>query len=146
MIIDITKLRSGICKEILIDEEVNIDKPTLETTEIIELKNTKVTGEIYKDNINNIMIYIKITGIMVLPCSITLEPTDVKIDTLVEGNLLEILKEIDENTKKLENTIDILPIIWENILMEIPMRVVSEKAKGIKLEGEGWKLIEPTEE
>ena len=39
------------------------------------------------------------------------------------------------------NTLDIFPIIWENILMEIPMRVVSDEAKDIKLSGDGWKLV-----
>ena len=51
------------------------------------------------------------------------------------------MEEINENSQKIENSIDIFPIIWENILMEIPMKVVSEKAKNLKLEGDGWKLI-----
>ena len=51
------------------------------------------------------------------------------------------MEEIEENDKKIENSIDILPIIWENILMEIPMKVVSEEAKDIELKGDGWRLI-----
>ena len=43
--------------------------------------------------------------------------------------------------KNYRNSIDIFPIIWENILMEIPMRVVSDEAKDYKIEGEGWKLV-----
>ena len=39
-----------------------------------------------------------------------------------------------------KETIDILPIIWENILMEIPTHVVSPDASGTELEGEGWSL------
>ena len=43
--------------------------------------------------------------------------------------------------KNIENSIDILPIIWENILIEIPMRVVSEGAEDLSLHGDGWELI-----
>ena len=78
---------------------------------------------------------------MVLPCAITLEPVNYPFSVKISGNLEEMLEEINENSKKIENSIDIFPIIWENILMEIPMKVVSEKAKDIKLEGDGWRLI-----
>ena len=53
----------------------------------------------------------------------------------------ELLKEINETLKKNQNTIDILPIIWENILMEIPIRVVGDKNQNLQMEGDGWKLI-----
>ena len=43
--------------------------------------------------------------------------------------------------KTIKKTIDILPIIWENILMEIPMKIVSDDLSDIKTQGEGWKLI-----
>ena len=40
----------------------------------------------------------------------------------------------------MENTIDIFPIIWENILVEIPSRVISGDTENLSLEGNGWKL------
>ena len=75
---------------------------------------------------------------MVLSCSLTLEPVDYPFDIKIEENLNEIIK-------KTQKTIDILPIIWENILMEIPMKVVSPKAKNMKTKGEGWELITDSE-
>ena len=51
------------------------------------------------------------------------------------------MENIEENSTNFQNSIDILPIIWENILMEIPMRVVSEDAEDITLSGDGWKFI-----
>ena len=58
------------------------------------------------------------------------------------------MENMEENERNFQNTIDILPIIWENILMEIPMRVVSEEAKNsdISLEGNGWKFVTEEEE
>ena len=53
---------------------------------------------------------------------------------------------MEENERNFKNTIDILPIIWENILMEIPMRVVNSDISSIPKEGKGWKLIDEDEE
>ena len=87
-----------------------------------------------------------ISGIMVLPCSITLKETDYPFESKISDTLVNLFEEIGDFEKKIENTIDILPIIWENILMEIPMKVVSENAKFEKQEGNGWKLITEEEE
>jgi len=77
----------------------------------------------------------------VLPCAVSLKPVDYKINTKIEGNVYEMLEETLKNYKKTEKTIDILPIIWENVLMEIPIRVVSDDLGDIKTKGNGWELI-----
>ena len=141
MDIDITKLKSDIEDSINIDLTYSFTKKELEGTDLIELNNVKINGNISKDSINEYTIDVDVKGIMVLPCAITLDPVDYPFNVKISGNLEEMLQEINENSKKIENSIDIFPIIWENILMEIPMKVVSEKAKNIKLEGDGWRLI-----
>ena len=78
---------------------------------------------------------------MYLSCAITLKKTPYPFEIKIEGNIEELLNEIGEIDKKVENTIDIFPIIWENIVMEIPTRIVSPDAKLEKQEGEGWKVI-----
>ena len=70
---------------------------------------------------------------MTIPCSRTLKPTEYEFETEIEENI--------ENTKKIQKTIDILPIIWENILMEIPIRIINPEAKDLKVKGDGWELI-----
>lgn len=141
MIIDITKLKSSIVDEIELDEKIELD---LSSTEIIELKDARIKGSISRDDISY-YINAVISGVMVLPCSITLKPVDVPFSTEISGNIEEMLEETEENVKKSEFTIDILPIIWENILMEIPMKVVSDDISDAKLEGDGWKVIEEDE-
>ena len=141
MNIDITKLKSDIEDSIDIDLTYSFSKEELEGTDLINLNDVKIKGNISKDSTYEYTIDVDVSGIMVLPCSITLEPVDYPFSVKISGNLEEMLEEINENSKKIENSIDIFPIIWENILMEIPMKVVSEKAKDIKLEGDGWKLI-----
>jgi len=141
MNIDITRLKSGIDKEIIIDEVYSFPKSSLDNTDIISLDDVKINGSIYKNSLDDLYINLSIDGVMVLPCAVTLEPVDYKFSVEIDDTLENIMEEIDENYKKNENSIDILPIIWENILMEMPMRVVSEKAYDAKLSGDGWKLI-----
>lgn len=141
MNIDITALKNGTVKYISFDEEANIDKEMFDKNDLLDLKDVRVAGTISLDTLHEYQISISISGIMVLPCAITLKPVDFPFNVEVNGNINELLEEIDENHKKSENSIDILPIIWENILMEIPLRVVSEDAQNITMAGEGWKLI-----
>ena len=109
--------------------------------EVISLDNISVKGYITSNSIDDYDLDVNVDGIMVLPSSLTLEPTDYKFSIKIEGNIDELLKEINETLKKNQNTIDILPIIWENILMEIPIRVVGDKNQNLRMEGDGWKLI-----
>ena len=138
---NLLRLKNGLDKNILIDLTYSFNDEYLKQTELIELNDVKINGEISKDSLDNIMLDVDIFGTMVLPCAITLKPVEHKFDIKISGNIEELLEEIDENSKKIENTIDILPIIWENILMEIPMRVVSDDADLSELKGDGWRVI-----
>ena len=42
---------------------------------------------------------------------------------------------------KCQNTLDILPLLWENIVSEVPMRVVKEGISVTNISGDGWELI-----
>jgi len=146
MNIDITRLKHGIIEYIDINESIDVTKFELEKTGILSLKEVILNGTITKDNLDDYLLDLKISGIMVLPCSITLKPVDYDFVTEISGNIGDMLEEINEISKKTENSIDIFPIIWENILMEIPIKVTSPDAESEKLSGEGWRLITEDEE
>ena len=137
MIIDLTPINYNQKKEIIVDENVFFKKEDLEKTTILDLKDVKAQGKIYKDNLEEIILELKITGTMIIPCSRTLKPTEYQF----EADLEENIEENEEKTKKIKKTIDILPIIWENILMEIPIRIINPEAEEIEIKGEGWELI-----
>ena len=40
-----------------------------------------------------------------------------------------------------QKTIDITEDLWQNILVEIPLKCVNDKNKDLTLEGDGWRLI-----
>jgi uncharacterized metal-binding protein YceD (DUF177 family) len=143
MDIDLIRLRNGIDSKVIVNENYSFSEEELKGSGILKLDNVKIDGEITLDAMDELYLSLSITGSMDLPCSITLEPVLYPIDILVEGTLDELT---DENVKKSLNTIDILPIIWENILVEVPMRVVSPNADPSKMHGDGWKLITGEEE
>ena len=124
--------------KIIIDSKVTFPKEDLEKAKILDMDEVSVQGEI-RNNQEESILNITVKGKMILPCNLTLEPVDYPFSLEIEENLNETIK----NSQK---TIDILPIIWENILMEIPMRVISPKAKDMKTKGEGWELITDSEE
>lgn len=141
MNIDLIKLKNGVIKQIDIDYDYSFSKEELKGTGIISLDNVSIVGSIYKNSINDFVLNIIIDGAMFLPCAVTLKPVEYPFYIEIDEEIEELLKEIEENHKKIENSIDILPIIWENILMEIPMRVVSDEASNVSLSGDGWKLV-----
>ena len=146
MIIDITKLKSNIVDKIDIDESINVDEELLKETDIIELKDTSVKGFITKDDLNSYNLNVIISGTMVLPCSVSLKPTNYDFSCSIDENIEELLEELGKTLKNSENTIDIFPIIWENILMEIPMHIVNEDIHDVKLSGDGWRVITDVED
>ena len=134
---DVRRLNSNIDDFIPVDLEYHFSKEEMEGTDLLEC-NCQVTGEIYKSVMGELAVSLKIKGIMILPCVVTLKPVEYPFNIEIDGEISELLENFDRNYT---NTIDIFPIIWENILMEIPMRVVSEDAKDYKIEGDGWKLV-----
>ena len=140
---DLIRLNNNIVKSIPINETYSFIKDELEGTDVISLDKVKVDGELYKNSLGNIELNVYVEGVIVLPCATTLKPVDYPFNIEISGELEELMAEIEENPTNFQNTIDILPIIWENILMEIPMRVVSDEAKNsdIPLEGDGWKFV-----
>lgn len=126
--------------KIVINTKVTFPKEDLEKAGILSMDEAEVQGEITSE-LGEYFLKLNLKGKMVLPCNLTLKPVDYPFTLEIEENLNEMV----ENFKKSQKTIDILPIIWENILMEIPMKVVSPEAKNMKTKGEGWELITDSE-
>jgi len=144
---DIIRLNNNIIRSIEVNETYSFTKEELSGTDLLSLNDIKVEGEINKNSLGNIELNLYVEGVMVLPCAITLNPVNYPFSIQISGEIEELMENFEEKDKNFKNSIDILPIIWENILMEIPMRVVSEEAdSNIKLEGNGWKFVTEEEE
>lgn len=134
---DLRRLNSNIDSSINVDLTYDFTSDELKGTELISCQ-VSVKGEIYKSISNNLAVNFNMEGVMVIPCAITLKPVEYPFSIEIDDEIDEFIDNFSENY---QNTIDIFPIIWENILMEIPMRVVSEDAENLKLEGDGWRLM-----
>ena len=142
MHIDLARLNNDIDSFIDVNFDYNFSSDELVGTDLLEC-SAHVKGRINKNSLKEIVLDLNIDGVMIIPCAITLKPTKYPYNIEIKGSLSEIL---NENEEIFTNTLDIFPIIWENILMEIPMRVVSPGAEDLELKGEGWRLITDDEE
>ena len=142
MLINLTKLITNISKEILIDDEVQIDKSYLENTDIKDISKVKIKGNIVPST-ENFELNLNIKCTLTLICSISLK--DVKYD--IDININEVIGEesngieIEENNKIINNSIDLIPIIWQNIILEVPLKVISPDIDPKNIEGDGWRFI-----
>ena len=99
----------------------------LENTDIEKISKVSVEGdfEIYSDN-TEFVFYMDIDCVITLPCAISLEPVDVTLSFGVEETFSTVKNDDFNYIDGI--TIDLLPIIWSNIILEKPMRVISENA------------------
>ena len=71
-------------------------------------------------------------------------PNDEKLK-YVENNNIQIDEIIDENSDNsleiIQNSLDIFPIVWQNILVDVPLRVLAPDASDEPASGDGWRLI-----
>ena len=132
MFVDLSKVLNESIARIKLDSDVNIPKELYENTEILELKDLKFSGELEIIE-GEISIKGLLKGIMVLEESISLDEIDYHFET-------EIDEEIEENLEKSSNTLDITEILWQNIVLEVPLKLTKVENFD-EYHGDGWQLI-----
>ena len=141
MNIDLTKLITSSVDELEICEKVIIPKELLANSSIRELKNSSFSGKVIKLLDDSYQISGVLSGVMILPDDITLEDVEVSFESQVEEEFGEFVDSFENNLKIIQNTLDIRDFLWQNILVEIPTKVVHDKNKNLALEGNGWRLV-----
>ena len=145
MDIDLTRLRSGVDKEVVIDTTYSLDKETL-GNDIKSLDDVKISGRITRNSMDDYVLDLKVKGTAILTCAITLKDVPYDFEYELNDSIVNLFDEIGINVENIPNSIDILPIIWENILMEIPTYVVSPDASSKEIIGDGWSLNKSNKE
>ena len=105
------------------------------------LQDVTVSGNIHYDTASErVFADLDIEGVMIVPCSITLE--DVEYDFHTKS--LEVFsfdKVDDEDVHEVKgDVVELLPVVFQLILMEVPLKVVK---KGLKQypKGDGWEVV-----
>ena len=145
MIIDLTSLSINLQDEVTIDKEIKFDGEYSKNTLIRNLKNTFFNGKVVRISDDLFTLKGIIDGIMILPDDITLEDVEYHFSIQIEENFGETVENDENNLEITQNTIDILPFLWQNIVVEIPSKVRGNANEDINLEGDGWRLINEDE-
>ena len=121
-------------KKIIIDNDVVINDELLKTSTIRRLNNVHFNGYLDRLIDDTYELSGTLSGTMILPDDITLEDYEYNFTSSID-------EKIDETRINFQKTIDITEDLWQNILVEIPLKCVNDKNKDLTLEGDGWRLI-----
>ncbi|RSK26924.1 DUF177 domain-containing protein [Bacillus sp. HMF5848] len=135
-------------KGLEIDEAISIDDLTETKSDIRGISPVKVKGRADISS-TKATFFMTIEGTLVLPCSRTL--VDVDFPFHVETTETYLFKEPSYDVSDEDNihmvtgeTVDLLPIIKENILLQIPIQVFSEESDpegAAPQSGNDWEVI-----
>lgn len=136
MIINLNNL--NINNKIEINELLTIDKEIYKNTSIKKLLPVKVNGEIFYNVSDEVELDLDVEGTMILEDSITLDDIDYQYSLHINEIISSENEEIKDYYQNSKNTLDIMPILWQNIVLEVPISITKEK--DAHLSGEGWEL------
>lgn len=139
--LDLTKLQNRSVNELNYSDTITIDKSMYENTDIRNLSDVKVNAHIKRVTDSSYNMSLIIDGVMTLPCSVTLKDVLYPFHIETEVKISNDHENLEEYVKIIQNSIDILPIIWQNIALEIPLKVVSDDVSDTPTSGDGWKLV-----
>ena len=132
MIIDITTLNLEGISTINVNGLVDIPQELYINTDIVELNNVKFEG--YLEAIEGeITLKGNINGTMKINDAISLELLDYDFNA-------EIDEEIENFQENSLNTLDITDVLWQNILLEVPLKLTKVESFD-EYHGDGWKLV-----
>ena len=134
MEIDLNRLNSE--QQIFIDEDFSIDLNTYKSNDIVNLTDLHVRGNISYNAADNLELNMFLTGNMILKDSVTLEDILYPLNVDIEEEYSLEEEYFKEYYEKEQNILDIIAILWENIVLEVPISLT--KTKDAKLSGEGW--------
>lgn len=120
-------------------EEVTIPKEYYHNTSIVKFPAFPVEGQIYKDENQDFNLELKAKGYFVLTDAINLEEVNYPFDIQISEKITDDNDSINNFIKNRQNTLDIIGILWENIVLEIPISFTTHEIKNEY--HEGWELI-----
>lgn len=133
MIIDLIPLLNRVESSININDEISFSEEYIKDSDIICLDDVKVNGTMILNEENNPKLSVAVEGTMVLEDSISLDEIYYQFSLKIE----EIL---ENNT----NSIDIMDILWQNIMLEVPLKLTEVKDLS-QYQGDGWRLVSEEE-
>lgn len=132
-LIDLNLLHSNATSEIKLDGVYSIPSEYYKDTDVKKIDNVSIKGTISRETDDIDFVDCDINGVMILQDAVSLEDVDYPFSIHLEGNL-------EDFATNFENTLDISEFLWENIVLEIPLRFTKVEDLS-KFHGDGWKLV-----
>ncbi len=128
--------------EVYLKKEITFDEVVLKDDEldkrILDL-NARVSGRVYVNLTEEIILECTFFGEMYIEDSITLLSVPYKFSIDISEDLDEMKKNYIDFFQKNKNILDLKQILWQNIVLEVPISYTESKDAQIK--GNGWELI-----
>lgn len=112
------------------------------------LRDVRVWGEAqYYTNEEQLHVKFVVEGTMIVPCALT--NVDVEYPFSENRDVMFSFTKLngeadDEILEAKKGIADLMPVIFETIICEVPLKVVSKDAT-IQKEGDGWQLVSESE-
>lgn len=129
------------------EEDIRFPKEVfLKNHHLRNLEDVNVRGELhYEEQSDLLTCHLSIRGTMILPCAITNE--DVYYDFDVDSIEVFAFRKVEDSEDLHEakgDVVELLPIIFQTIMMEVPLKVVKEGLSEYP-KGEGWEVIKESD-
>ena len=132
MVVDLSSLLNTTLSSIEVNDKVIIPEEYYKNTDIVSLKDLVFDGNISVIE-NEADVIGTLKGVMVLNDSISLEEINYPFS-------VEIDEEIEDFSTNSTNTLDITDILWQNIVLEVPLKLTNV-TNFDEYCGDGWKLV-----
>ena len=129
---------------ILIDTTISFDDEYLQVSTIKKLDNVKVSGRIYYSLTKEVIFTGNVKGDMTLVDGYSGELINYPFDIDLDEILADFSAEDEKMGKKPQNSLDLKEVLWENIVLEVPIRF-SEVSDYSNYQGDGWHLVSEEE-
>lgn len=123
-----------------LNEDVSLEKSLYQEANILDLSKVHINGSINYDYDNNLTIKLEVNGEFLLEDAITLEPITYPFTCSIDEKIEDISSECGNFYEKSKNTLDISEILWENIVLEVPISASNANTEDLSLSGDGWEL------
>ncbi len=121
---------------ILIDNDIVLDN--IDTNIIKKIISLHINGYLKYTLSEEIEINLTVKGQMIIPDAVTLEDILYDFNFPIKEIYDELSSDFQKFVKKNKNILDINEILWENIVLEVPISLTNNS--GLHASGNGWEL------
>jgi uncharacterized protein len=143
----ISQLQKFRDKELQLDETIDVSEIMERDKQIRDVSPIKVTGRADISS-TKVTFHLHLSGHFILPCSRTLVDVKYPIDIVTTETFLlkaeHFSLEDDDVTVVKGDVVDLMPVIQENLLLEIPMQVFCEdynSDEAAPQSGKDWAIV-----